>query len=142
MKKRYKIVIDTNVFISALKSNQGASFKLIKLIEADIFDFYISVSLILEYEDVANRDNIIKLKPKVVNDIINYICMEGIETKIFYLWRPFLTDPKDDFVLELAISSNADFIITHNKRDFLGTENFGVGILTPYEFLKLIGELK
>ena len=112
--KKYKIVIDTNVFISALLSKKGASYKLIHMIGEGSSDIYISLALIYEYEDVAKRTEVVKLETEVIDDIIDYICAVGIETEIFYLWRPFLSDPKNDFVLELAINSHADFIITFN----------------------------
>jgi predicted nucleic acid-binding protein len=60
--------------------------------------------------------------------------------KIYYLWRPFLRDPKDDMVLELAVSSDSRTIITHNHRDFRGAEQVGLRVLTPREFLREIGE--
>jgi len=141
MKKKYKIVIDTNVFVSAFRSSQEASYKLIQMIGSEKFDIYISVALVFEYEDVAKRSNTIKLKTKNIDDIIDYICFAGIETEIFYLWRPFLSDPKDDFVLELAINSQADFIITYNKKDFKRVSQLGVNILSPKEFLKLTGDI-
>ena len=136
---KYSIVIDTNVFISALRSKHGASYKLIHMIGEAQFDICISVPLIFEYEDVAKRSKVVDLNSEAIDDIINYICLIGIETEIFYLWRPFLTDPKDDFVLELAFNSNADFIITYNKKDFKRVDQLGVKVLYPQEFLKLIG---
>ena len=139
METEYKIVIDTNVFISALRSKHGASFNLISLIGEEKFDICISVPLVFEYEDVAKRSKAVDLKKEFIDDIINYICLVGIETEIFYLWRPFLTDPKDDFVLELAFNSDADFIITYNKKDFKRVDQLGMKVLFPQEFLKLIG---
>jgi len=59
---------------------------------------------------------------------------------MFYLWRPFLRDPKDDMSLELAVESESDYLITFNKKDFRGIETFGIKVLTPKEFLKMIGE--
>lgn len=44
-------------------------------------------------------------------------------------------------VLELAVTANCDFIVTYNKRDFDGVECFGLGVVTPKEFLERIGEL-
>jgi len=61
---------------------------------------------------------------------------------IFFLWRPFLPDPKDDFVLELAAESRADFVITFNTRDFAGAERFGVRVISPREFLAIMGETR
>ena len=52
----YKIVIDTNVIISALFSNKGASYKLLKLTGSDKFKLVLSVPLVLEYEEVAVRN--------------------------------------------------------------------------------------
>lgn len=71
---------------------------------------------------------------------IDYICLAGIKTEIFYLWRPYLRDPFDDHVLELAINSNAAKIITFNKKDFLEAEKLGITIQTPKEFLEEIEE--
>ena len=142
MKKKYRIVIDTNIFISALRSNKGASYKLIKQVGTGKFDICISVALIFEYEGVAKRSQLIKLNHELINNIIDYICTIGLETEIFYLWRPFLKDPKDDFILELAVNSHADAIVTFNKKDFKGIDQFGIKVLSPKEFLKKIGDIK
>lgn len=52
-----------------------------------------------------------------------------------------LPDPKDDFVLELAVESRADFLLTFNTRDFVGAERFGIRVILPREFLAIIGEI-
>jgi len=70
---------------------------------------------------------------------INYICSHASLRQIFFLWRPFLKDPKDDMVLELAVESQNEIIVSFNKKDFVGAEQFGVRVLTPHEFLKEIG---
>jgi predicted nucleic acid-binding protein len=61
---------------------------------------------------------------------------------IYYLWRPHLSDPRDDMVLELAVSAKCDFIVTFNQSDFSGADVFGVRILTPKELLQKIGVVK
>jgi len=135
------IVIDTNVIVSSLRSKRGASFKLISLLTSDLFDFSISVPLVLEYESVLFRK--LNNKPYTeddINDFLNYICKVGDKRKVYFLWRPFLKDAKDDMVLELAIESNSDYIITFNKNDFVGSEKFGKEILTPSEFLTKLKE--
>ena len=60
--------------------------------------------------------------------------------KIFYLWRPFLRDPNDDMVLEVAVEAQCSYIVTFNTRDFAGIEQFGLQTLTPGEFLALLQE--
>lgn len=140
---KLEVIIDTNVFVSALKSKKGGSHKLLTLIGKGKFNTNISVPLILEYEYAAKRlIGKIKLKTTEINDILNYICRVSNRKKIYFLWRPFLNDPKDDMVLELAVSSKCDMIITFNKRDFKDiTKYFGIRVLTPSELLLTIGEL-
>jgi len=140
----YQIVIDTNIFFAALYSQRGASYKLLSLINSGKFGSNVSVPLILEYEDVAKR-NLDKITPTAqdVDDIIDYICEVAKQQKIFYLWRPFLRDPKDDMVLELAVAAGCQYIITFNMRDFQGVEEeFGIGVVKPKEFLQKIGEIE
>lgn len=135
------IVIDTNVILSALQSNRGKSFELISKIGNGIFDFAISVPLILEYDAILKNHldrNI--FTDSDIEDFINYLCQVGIKTKIFYLWRPFLKDPVDDHILEVTIHSDADTIVTFNKKDFYEAENLGIKILTPKEFLEKLEE--
>jgi len=73
---------------------------------------------------------------------LNYICKAARERPIHFRWRPFLRDPEDDFVLELAVAASADYVITYNARDFVGANQFGIKVVTPREFLQAIGEIK
>jgi putative PIN family toxin of toxin-antitoxin system len=138
----HQIVIDTNVFVAALRSQRGASYKLLMLLGTGKFETNVSVPLVLEYEDVAKRLlKEIQLSESDIDDIIDYICEVANLRKVFYLWRPILKDPKDDMVLELAVAASCDFIVTFNQRDFQGAEKFGLQVIAPKEFLEIIGEL-
>ena len=111
-----RIVLDTNVLIAALRSNRGASFKLLSLAGTGKYELTISVPLILEYEDVAKRQSrAIGLSHKYIDDIIDYLCQVGDCRPIFFLWRPFLKDPKDDMVLELAVEATCDYVVGLSK---------------------------
>jgi putative PIN family toxin of toxin-antitoxin system len=136
-----QIVIDTNVFVSALRSRQGASHRLLLLIGRGAFEVNISVPLIVEYEDAAKRmAREVGLAHADIDDILDYICAIAYRRRIHFLWRPFLKDPQDDHVLELAVESGSDYIVTHNVRDFVGVEQCGVRVVTPQQFLRQIGE--
>ena len=126
----YRIVIDTNVLLSALFSNKGKSFKLLELlgkraVNKDIYNV-ISVPLALEFEEVLLRPkNRVKYDyftqediHLIVSDIVNI----SHRTKLHFLWRPFLKDSFDDKVLETAINGQAKAIITYNTKDFAGVK--------------------
>ena len=134
-----KIVIDTNVLLTALKSRCGASYKLVSLLPSEKFSIAISVPLIIEYEDVLKRGKLPFITKKDITDFIDFFCHIGDQQDIFFLWRPFLPDPSDDLVLEVAIAGNCDAIITYNKRHFKNVGKFGLRILDPKEFLTEIG---
>ena len=136
-----RIVLDTNVIIAALRSNRGASFKLLSLAGTGKYELTISVPLILEYEDVAKRQSCaIGLSHKYIDDIVDYLCQVGDCRPVYFLWRPFLKDPEDDMVLELAVEATCDYIVTFNVRDFAGVEQFGLTVIQPKELLAIIGE--
>jgi putative PIN family toxin of toxin-antitoxin system len=137
-----QIAIDTNVLISALRSRRGASYKLLTLIDTGKFEVNISVPLVLEYEQIArNHNSELSVTKEGIGDILDYMCKVSNQRKVFYLWRPVLKDPKDDMILELAVTAGCHFIVTYNKRDFEGTQRFGLRVVTPKEFLEIIGEL-
>jgi putative PIN family toxin of toxin-antitoxin system len=139
---KYQIVVDTNVVVTALRSQFGASYKLLSLIDKDIYELNLSVPLVLEYEEVAKRMiGEIALSEKEIDDILDFVISRSNPWHIFYLWRPQLKDPSDDMVLELAVTAGCDYIITYNINDFRGSEKFGIEVITPKAFLEVVGEL-
>ena len=93
--------------------------------------------MVLEYEEVAKRQlRTLGLSSEEPDDIIDYICSVANRRRIFFLWCPYLRDPKDDMVLELAVEARCYYIVSYNKRHFAGVEKFGLRVLTPQEFLR------
>ena len=132
-----RIVLDTNVFITALRSQNGVGFKLLSQVDKEKFRLVLSVPLVLEYEEVAKRQaRSLGLSHSDIDDIIDYLCSVGEHRRIFFLWRPLLRDPHDDLVLELAVEAQADAIVTYNIRDFGLARTFGLDVLTPQQFLR------
>ncbi len=95
--------------------------------------------LVIEYEATCKRfSRQIGLTYQDIDDVIDYLCEVGNHHQIHFLWRPFLKDPGDDLVLEVAVGASSEFIVTHNVEDFQGSERFGIQVITPQQFLKQI----
>ncbi len=129
-------VLDTNVLVAALRSRRGASFELLRLLGEGRWQLHISTALLLEYEEITNREiQHLWLNPDRVQDVLDALCASAQEHAISFLWRPFLNDADDDFLLELAVAAGTPYIVTHNVRNFAGVERFGIQVLTPAETL-------
>lgn len=134
-----QVVLDSSVLVAALRSRQGASFRLLELLRDDAFAIAVSVPLVLEYETVLVRHAVeLGLSREAAISIVDYLCSVAHCQDIHFLWRPSLSDPQDEFVLELAVTANCDAIITHNVRDFVGAKKFTPQVLTPSAFLARI----
>lgn len=140
MKKLLRIVIDTNVVLSALRSLKEASNRLMQLLGTGKFISCISIGLILEYEDVLMRDAH-KLNKTEIKQFLDYFCLASEHVKIHFSWRPTIKDPNDDMILELAVAAHAAYIVTYNISDFKEADKFNVKIITPKDLLKILGEI-
>jgi putative PIN family toxin of toxin-antitoxin system len=138
-RKNTRIVLDTNVLYAGFYSSKGASFRVLKAIEEGKLQIVISTTLLFEYEDILKKNQVILgLSIQEIEKILDYFCMQSEHQKIYFLWRPRLSDPKDDHLLELAIASGVKLIVTHNTKDFKGVEEFGIRPITPQKLLEEI----
>ena len=134
-----RVVLDSSVLVAALRSKRGASFRLITLLRKGRFEIALSVPLALEYEAVLVRHaKELGLARDEADGLVDYVCGVAYRQAIHFLWRPTLTDPDDEFILELAVAGRARAIVTHNVRHFVGVERFGIEVLTPRQFLERI----
>ncbi len=134
------VVVDTNVFVSAVMSKNGASRQIIRLCLQQKLIPLMGNALFAEFEDVCSRDSL--FDPKMITRSDRDVLLDAFFAScrwvpIYFLWRPNLQDEGDNHVLELAVAGNASCIVTANKKDFLKSElKFpGIGILSPTEFL-------
>lgn len=137
-----RIVIDTNVLVSAVRSRNGASFKLLSMIPDPRFQPAVSITLYFEYVDVLLRPEHIppgRTAEKGLSFIRRFLTFCH-KHEMRFSWRPLLKDADDDFVLELAIESNSRYIVTFNKADFGNMDIYGIEAVTPAEFLGLMNK--
>jgi putative PIN family toxin of toxin-antitoxin system len=135
-----RIVLDTSVLVAAARSRQGASFALVSLIPAREFEPCLSVGLYAEWCQVLVRPENLPpgQTPEDVLRFLRYLASQSHLQEIHFLWRPFLADADDDMVLELAFAAGCRHIVTHNVRDFQGSQQLGVAALSPRDYLNLI----
>lgn len=136
-----RFVLDTNVLVSALLSQEGASYALVSALPLADWELTLSVPLYLEYQDVLLRPDLV---PTIFTaaDILalcRFLASIARAQDIYFLWPSFLPDPKDDMLLELAVASSATHIVTHNTRHFRSVASFGIRALAPAAFLRLVG---
>jgi len=138
-----RVIFDTNVLVAAARSRRGASYQLISMLPSPKFELAISSSLYFEYLDVLLRPEIRPhgLTDAEIVDVVNEITNAAHYQSIFFRWRPWLKDEKDDMILELAIASQSSYIVTFNLKDFRNIELFGIEAITPKDFLELAGSL-
>jgi predicted nucleic acid-binding protein len=133
-----RVVLDTNILVAAFRSKRGASNVILSKVGKGFFDLALSVPLMFEYEDVLSRPEF-AFDPTQVNAVLDYLAATSIEQQIRFLWRPFLKDPKDDLVLELAFNAGCSHIVTFNIKDFKNSLQLGIQAILPRDFLALIG---
>jgi putative PIN family toxin of toxin-antitoxin system len=131
-----RVVLDTNVLVAGLRSQRGAAFRVLSLVGGGAFEQCLSVPLLFEYEEVLKRPETgVPLTLEAIEAVLDYLAASSDRRRIHFLWRPVLSDPSDDLVLEVAVAGGCDTVVTYNVRDFAGSERFGVRAQTPAQFL-------
>lgn len=133
-----RVVIDTNIFVSALMNGAGAPRAVLRLaLKREVLPV-IGNALFNEYESLLKRDNLWKdslLKGSERERLFDALLSASAWTPIYYLWRPNLRDESDNHLIELAVAAGAETIITANKRDFADSE-----LLFPQIRIETAGE--
>lgn len=135
-----RVVLDTDVLVAAIRSDAGASRRLV----VDALDngcpLLVSVPLMIEYEAVLTRPEHLRVSGLSVADaqaLLDAVAMVADPVKLSFLWRPILSDPQDDMVMETAVNGRADWLITFNQRHFArAAETFAQRVLRPADALR------
>ncbi|MCL4688931.1 MAG: putative toxin-antitoxin system toxin component, PIN family [Burkholderiales bacterium] len=135
-----KIVLDTSVLVAALRSRRGASNELLRRVAQSSLRPLVSTALFLEYEDVISRAEqrlATGMSEQDIGSFLAALASACDPVEVHFRWRPQLSDPSDELVLEAAVNGMADALLTHNVRDFqVAAERFDLRVLTPRQCLK------
>lgn len=139
-----RVVLDTDVLVAALPSDQGASRQLLLAALDQRFLMLVSVPLMLDYEAVLTRQEHLAaagIAADDVNTVLDALAAVIEPVQLAFLWRPRLKDAADEMVLETAVNGTADRLVTFNLKH-LGEAalEFGVRAMRPGKALREIVE--
>jgi putative PIN family toxin of toxin-antitoxin system len=139
-----RFVLDTSVIVAGLRSRLGASNRILTLVAEQRLVPLVTTALFLEYEDVLSRPEQRLATHMSEEDVAGFLAAFASAAEpvdVHFLWRPQLTDPADELVLEAAVNGRARAIVTHNVRHFLpAARELGVQVITPAELLERMKE--
>ncbi|MCC6380407.1 MAG: putative toxin-antitoxin system toxin component, PIN family [Burkholderiales bacterium] len=133
------LVLDTNVFVAALRSGGGASREVLRRALQGRYRPVFGNALWLEYEDVLGRDlwtNQTSAAQRL--QVLAALAGAGRWVSVSFGWRPNLPDETDNHLIELAVAASATAIVTHNVRDLARGELVWkeLRVLTPAQCLE------
>lgn len=135
-----RVVLDTSVLVAAARSRDGASFELMSMLPSRRFEPALTIALYTEWQAVLTRPE--HLPPGATAEMslgyLRYLASIAHLQDVHFLWRPFLSDPNDDMVVECAVASGSQFIVTHNIKDFRRVEELKLQAVKPADFLNLL----
>lgn len=136
-----KVVVDTNVLVSALikpKSNPGLIVSL--LLEKQL-KLCATPEILKEYQEVFSYDKFKGLDQNKVKNFLKRLKKDALIVNPSVSVNIIKEHPADNKFLECAIEAKADFLITGNKKHFPFKSYYHTYILTPQSFLYIIAKL-
>ena len=126
--------------VAAARSRNGASFKLVSMLPTPEIEIALTIAVYTEWQAVMARPE--NLPPGATADdaltFLRYLASIAHLQDVHFLWRPFSRDPDDDMIVECAVASGCEYIVTHNVKDFRRVEELKVQVITPAELLNLL----
>ena len=133
-------MVDTDVLVAAMRSPTGASSALVSLLLQRKACWLLSVAMAFEYEAIcmlAEHRLAANASAQDVQNLMTVILGIVVPIEVHYQWRPLLSDPGDEMVIEAAVNGRADAIVTFNFADFkLAPQRFGIKLWKPGEALR------
>lgn len=138
-----KLVLDTDVLLSGLRSTIGASRVLLLAVEAGAVTPLVSVATVIEYEAVLKRMEHLeaaRLDAEDVDRFLDDFVAHADHIVPHFRSRPSVRDPDDEIFAELAINGRADALVSFNVADYRPADPVGseldIPVCRPRDVLK------
>jgi putative PIN family toxin of toxin-antitoxin system len=135
-----RVVIDTNVLISALLKPDSVPELILSLILEGELVLCLSGPIFTEYEEVLRRDKFKRLNWKKVKDLLSRLKTRAQWVEPRVRLNIVKADPEDNKFIECAVEAGADFLVTGNAKHFPPGKFKGTVILNPAQFLSVIAK--
>jgi len=112
-----RVVLDTNVIVSAVLTRGGAEAHALDLAAARKIQLYVTAEILTEYEEVLRRSKFSRVSPKAIDTALELIRRVGIVVNPKETLA-VSSDESDNRFLECAETADADYLVTGNKRHF------------------------
>jgi uncharacterized protein len=135
-----KVILDTNVIISAfLKAESNPALILALGLEGSL-TVCLSETIWQEYRGVLRRKKFQGLDQESLENLLSVLKQQALWVSPGIPVNILSRDPADNKFLECALESQADYLITGNTRHFPLKQFHGTRIITPRDFIDLIGK--
>ena len=130
-----RIVLDTNVLVSALLSPHGAPAQVVQLVLSGKLQLCHDARSLDEYRQVLLRPKF-AFRRRDVEELLGFLGSMGLAVNCIPV-DSALPDVDDQPFLEAAVAGGADFLITGNLRHFPASLRSGIRVVAPAEFLQV-----
>ena len=130
-----RVVLDTNVIVSALLQPLGAPAAIFLLAASGVVQLCVSGNVYAEYEEVIRRPRLAR-DEEIITATLQTIRENGFWVKPTETIKA-CSDPDDDIFLECAFAARADYLVTGNLKHFPQSW-VGTLVVTPRRFLDLL----
>lgn len=132
-----RVVLDTNIIISAFHRKEGNPGLVVALLMEDHFKLCLSEEIFAEYRDVLARDRFKYLDQAAIKRTLARLKKNALWVCPKTTLETIKDDPEDNKFLACALESQADFLVTGNTKHFPFREFHMTRIVTPGEFVQV-----
>jgi putative PIN family toxin of toxin-antitoxin system len=131
-----RIVLDTNVLVSALLSPFGPPARVLGLVMTGAVGCCVDARILAEYHDVTHRPRL-SIDAAKADDVLEEIRRSGLSVGSVPLPRP-LPDQDDDQFVEVGLAGGARCLVTGNTAHFPDDRCLGLPVISPAEFVAVV----